>query len=1594
MSCNHSPKSSPGGNGHVDSTAALDRQKQHYQQQQNANTASEKSPLLSLDQPDHSAEDQGSQTGTKNDEIEVTHFQLSLSTAPKASLISPTAANSNAATPTDSITQASLPTASVRCNNPYNYTPAQKSINVHASTTSSRDASRCESRRDSVGPSRIPYGSAGESPAKRVTTNNKDNNSVRSATNGVANVRAAYVLTGVTVNNVCDADDSITKETSSYTREANYLPDGDNPLAVPKTPSSMKAKKKKPTNPLEADDDDDEDIGKHPKFFAFSRDVDGNSRNENNNQFVASAMLGPGSSASSLHYRNPPTQSQHLHMSKGCADAANNAAESRGAVRGTPVEGRVSRALDNSSIHSQSYSATSTPNVSNVVSVGMNRINSHTHGVNGGSRVSSGLAQLSFGRGHNHQQSFADSIDSLAHSNGNNIGGTSNPLQLVGPADDSDHHPAFRHGAEDYQHDQYRQHEYQLHHPQYQPAAYLPLPLVQVTGDESFSRAERSPSALRYSRDGVKIEYDAAEHNEKNHDMQQPYRFSQEIHGYHHRDYNNHFHQHHAQSIRTGQSYPRHMSEYAQDSNPLAPGQGRFHQQTPNNHHSPPNNTVQSNSTGRESAHSSNYGSQNLTFNTTRLLPKGLLSLENTPNVNVEINQQQQLSQNQGRPRGSSRHTQQPPSPSGHRGPHDHSNDGDGALPSVDSTENLANSDHSSLHHQHNAVYSKKPPHSNEYGASREMQKVPKLPQHQRHQRSELKLNEMSDLQFTLEQPLSSSFMTDNVSGRVHTQQHHPLAVSGAAHSLYAHQHHPAATVTNVKPPPLKTHLKNTHYDKHATMNSNIPSPMFSTDNNSLGRNLDTVQQGSDPVNAEGNDHYLQQRSKAAERESGGGNNTATAVEELNSNGYHNYGSNNVDDKQRNAMMIPFTADELRVKVDGAIAEKNMTQQAQMPVVVDVSIGVPGYVFSVYNADSTLHYQVNSEDIRITKGSIKYVEHHSRYGQQTRYRFQLCGNYLQGKCLKMSDCPYIHADRGKLNEPTAVHLNYWIDDDVNVIAQSDRNGDRKLNPDGSPQTRKGGSGFQNVLAENKDSVPCLPEGHVLYLYRPNALTSNPAEKLQAVPSHLILETVGSQTAISIQVHNKLPEGTSHPNENGEESEAIPRAKHCAHFQFKRLCNMGPACHFIHAKVACTDRDSTGTAAAVATEEALARGAIRGDPNNYYTLHQQHQQQQQQQPEGTAGSPSQQARGRGGREVRAQPQPPTPGIIPATSNATHYTGIQHPAPLQTAYLVPEASTTHAVPSPYAVHPTPAAYYTPPTALPSPYAVEPHAAYPHHQPTTSPHHIHSHTVPSAYAHHHVHHHAHHYHHAPATHFYSAIPPSPSTGGLDAHLAHYHAAPPSFQYYSPHPGTVSVPPVPVPPTQSHVQYYVPSAAHTPAQYAHPAHAHHHHHHPASPAHLAATPPSASQLNRAHHHVPGHYATAVTAPVQPSHYPHGSGVNQPTSNHFISSAPPVTTGQQQPPYGPNGAVDPYRHHPQTAQLPQTSSPSYAAQPGAPTHYSRYASQNSVATSTTATPLNVTAAISPSYAKRAVNSGGNRGYQAHATQHPSTAAYYASTQR
>jgi len=159
-----------------------------------------------------------------------------------------------------------------------------------------------------------------------------------------------------------------------------------------------------------------------------------------------------------------------------------------------------------------------------------------------------------------------------------------------------------------------------------------------------------------------------------------------------------------------------------------------------------------------------------------------------------------------------------------------------------------------------------------------------------------------------------------------------------------------------------------------------------------------------------------------------------------------------------------------------------------------------GFKVNVYDGRLTSYFEVPSEWIVPTHGGMRYVEHFNETGPYSRFRFQLCHNFLNGRCNKGFNCTYIHAKQ----LPTA----------------------------------------HEIHVQGVETYERLPTGLSLFVHMPGS-TGRP----QMIPSQYIIRTNGSERLYADVIDNK--HGT------------FVRPQHCAHFLFKKLCNRGAECAFIH-----------------------------------------------------------------------------------------------------------------------------------------------------------------------------------------------------------------------------------------------------------------------------------------------------------------------------------------------------------------------------------------------------------------------------------------------
>ena len=161
----------------------------------------------------------------------------------------------------------------------------------------------------------------------------------------------------------------------------------------------------------------------------------------------------------------------------------------------------------------------------------------------------------------------------------------------------------------------------------------------------------------------------------------------------------------------------------------------------------------------------------------------------------------------------------------------------------------------------------------------------------------------------------------------------------------------------------------------------------------------------------------------------------------------------------------------------------------------------PGHSFQLYDAALTKHFDVPSQDVVVTHGAVRYAEHFNEHGPYSKFRFQLCSKFLNKICSKGAACTYIHAS--KLPQGSDLHV-------------------------------LGGKGYE-----------MMPAGVNMYVYKPNDQATP-----QTLASELLLKTVGAQAVMDTILGNTT-------------TTTVQRPQHCAHFQFRKVCNRGGKCNFIH-----------------------------------------------------------------------------------------------------------------------------------------------------------------------------------------------------------------------------------------------------------------------------------------------------------------------------------------------------------------------------------------------------------------------------------------------
>ncbi|RNE98289.1 hypothetical protein TraAM80_08846 [Trypanosoma rangeli] len=228
-----------------------------------------------------------------------------------------------------------------------------------------------------------------------------------------------------------------------------------------------------------------------------------------------------------------------------------------------------------------------------------------------------------------------------------------------------------------------------------------------------------------------------------------------------------------------------------------------------------------------------------------------------------------------------------------------------------------------------------------------------------------------------------------------------------------------------------------------------------------------------------------------------------------------------------------------RQTIDWALLEQLMLADPSKEVMC-----FPGCTFSVYDSGIHNHYLIESTEIVVTHGSLEYLKMNESHGTQSRFRFQLCKRYLNRRCTRGTNCPYIHTH--SIPSPNFVHVN------ENAISAAAVEGFEVF-----PEELRGG--------KNGNRYPTMPHGTVFQVYPPNQGKNVP----QFIPSEMILRTVGASNVYSVLLHsgaNKAKDAAAADTAGCENVGVNVKARHCAHFQFNKMCNLGEACNFIHSLV--------------------------------------------------------------------------------------------------------------------------------------------------------------------------------------------------------------------------------------------------------------------------------------------------------------------------------------------------------------------------------------------------------------------------------------------
>lgn len=205
---------------------------------------------------------------------------------------------------------------------------------------------------------------------------------------------------------------------------------------------------------------------------------------------------------------------------------------------------------------------------------------------------------------------------------------------------------------------------------------------------------------------------------------------------------------------------------------------------------------------------------------------------------------------------------------------------------------------------------------------------------------------------------------------------------------------------------------------------------------------------------------------------------------------------------------------------------------APMRRVSEVTNPPVGWFFAAYDGNLTQYFEVPPRNVTVSHGAIRYIEHYNQCGPYSTYRFQVCHNYCSGRCKRGVECTYLHVD----DMPSA--------QSIHVL---------------------GGTAYD-----------MMPAGCALVVHTPHG-TAPP----QVIPSEKLIRTHGAEVLmqgllLGTSVMTNSPMGMRH----------VQRPQHCAHFQYRKLCNRGYQCSFIHSTIPMLSNEAV----------SIPRALLKNTPN--------------------------------------------------------------------------------------------------------------------------------------------------------------------------------------------------------------------------------------------------------------------------------------------------------------------------------------------------------------------------------------------------------------